>query len=225
MSARARGFGSSCNNITAPPRSRYSLHVISLWVSVAVAALLGVALIGALVSLRSARKENPVLIKSIRHAQRQEARAATYLEVAIAWHMYLQTVRTLAYPEETFPANRPRDLALVLRSRAQLELHGTPTVRQLHDEALEAAVTLINVLRSMPRSASSGEPNIAASRRALRPVLDEIAYRVDVLEQRMMREVRPRSIVEQHVEITGRARQPQPRPAQAATPVPPEKRP
>jgi hypothetical protein len=136
-----------------------------------------------------------------------------YLEAALGWHAYLQTLRPLAFPEEGFTPNRQRDLAVVLRSRAQLEQFGSAIVRQLHENALEEAVTLIGVLRTMPTSASTGAPDLAAGRFVLRFVLGEISKRVDVLEREMNRELRGGTgVAEQMVELTGRQRVAEPAP-------------
>jgi hypothetical protein len=78
-------------------------------------------------------------------------------------------------------------------------------VQQLHDEALEGAVALIDLLQSLPKSPVTGQPDIAAGRNDLRVLLGEISKTVDVLEDQMNREVHPRTAVTDHaVELTGR---------------------
>jgi hypothetical protein len=151
-----------------------------------------------------ARRNNDRLIRSMRKARAQEHRAATYLEVAIGWHAYLQAVRPLAFPEQGFPSSRPRDLSAVLRSRAQLDAVGSASVQRLHDGALEEAVTLINLLQSLPK-APTGEPDVASGRQSLREALAAIAMQVDLLEEQMNRELHPRTaLTEEDVELTGR---------------------
>jgi hypothetical protein len=172
-------------------------------VIVAAAALVGAAAGiggGALI----ARRNNDRLIQSMRKARAQEYRSTAYLEVAIGWHAYLQAVRPLAFPDQGYPSSRPRDLSAVLRSRAQLDAVGSATVQHLHDAALEGAVTLINLLQSLPK-APTGEPDITAGRQSLRAALAAIARQVDLLEEQMDRELHPRTaLTEQHVELTGR---------------------
>lgn len=207
-------------------RPRYSRCVASFWTAViaAVAGLVGAGLgvgAGALIARRNSNR----LLQSMRKARGQERRAAVYLDVAVGWHAYLQAVRPLAFPEEGFPVISSRDLAAVLRSRAQLELAGSVSVQQLHDQALEGAVALINLLQSLPKSAT-GEPAIAAGRNSLRIALAEIGKRVDLLEEQMHRELHPRTaLTEQHVELTGRrgvvTGEPQPQPAGTGEPQPP----
>lgn len=133
-------------------------------------------------------------------------RAAVYLDVAIGWHAYLDSIRPLAFPAEGFATDRPRDLAAVLRSRAQLEQFGTIPTQVLHDDALEAAVTLINTLRSLPRWAITGVPDLGVGRRTLRTVLRELATKVDQLERQMSDELQPAPPpLDSEIEIMGRA--------------------
>jgi len=178
-----------------------------VWLVVIVVATgLGGGVIGAAVGNRRARRGNLDLLRTVREARNEERRAAVYLEVATGWHAYLQTVRALAFAEERLSADTPRDLAAVLRARAQLEVFGSTLAQQLHDHALEAAVTLINVLRTLPRTATTGEPDIAAGQSSLRMVIAEIGTKVDALERQMNRELHPEAgSLEQSVEVTGRA--------------------
>ncbi len=175
-------------------------------IGIVAAAAVIVALIAAGLIVRAMRKSRAEAQRTIDETRRDERRAVAYLEAALGWHAYLQTLRPLAFPEEGFTPNRQRDLAGVLRSRAQLEQFGSATVRQLHENALEEAVTLIGVLRTMPAT-PTGEPDLAAGRFVLRFVLGEISKRVDVLEREMNRELRGGTgVAEQMVELTGRQR-------------------
>jgi hypothetical protein len=186
--------------------------VTSWWaIVIIVAVALGSGLIGAVIGERLASRDADDWPEPLVPASYGERRAAVYLDVAIGWHAYLESVRPLAYPGEGFIADRPRDLAAVLRSRAQLEQFGTIPAQRLHDEALEVAVTLIDVLRSLPQSTTAGTPDLAAGRKTLRVVLRDLAIRVDELERQMHGELQPAPPpVEPHVEITGRAGVPRP---------------
>jgi hypothetical protein len=176
-------------------------------IGIVAAAAVIIALIAAGLIVRGMRKSRAATQRTIDETRRDERRAVAYLEAALGWHAYLQTLRPLAFPEEGFAPNRQRDLAGVLRSRAQLEQFGSATVRQLHENALEEAVTLIGVLRTMPTTPSTGEPDLAAGRFVLRFVLGEISKRVDVLEREMNRELRRGTgAPEQMIELTGRQR-------------------
>src|SRR5580704_4338066 len=146
-----------------------------------------------------------------------ERRAAVYLEVSAGWHAYLESVRALAFPAEGLSSERPRDLAAVLRSRAQLEQFGSLPTQRLHDEALEAAVAVINALRVLPILTPSGTPDLGAGRRTVRPPMRDLAMKVDQLETQMIEELRPAPPpLDPHVEIFGRASAPQ-RPISAQT--------
>jgi hypothetical protein len=169
------------------------------------AAVLLSALIGIFIGARMARRDAggwPEPAISARHLER---RAVAYLEVAMGWRAYLESVRPLAFPAEGFISDQPRDLAGVIRSRAQLAQFGTISAQQLHDEALEAAVALINVLRSLPPAPGSGEPDLSSGRDALRAALRELATKVDQLERQMRWEVQPAATpTDRQVEVTGR---------------------
>ncbi len=176
------------------------------WEAVTVgAAVLVSALIGIFIGARMARREAgswPEPATSTRHLER---RAVAYLEVAMGWHAYLESVRPLAFPTEGLLLDRPRDLAGVIRSRAQLAQFGTISAQQLHDDALEAAVALINVLRSLPPTPGSGEPDLSAGRDALQAALRELAMKVDQLERQMRWELQPGAMqTDRQVEVTGR---------------------
>lgn len=178
---------------------------ISLPLAVAVVATLVIVLVGLVAGALVARRSRKRLARTIDATRREERRAAAYLEAAIGWHAYLQTLHPLAYPEDRVAARRQRDLAGVLRSRAQLEMFGSPAVQQLHEEILDQAVTLIDLLRSLPRDSATGQPDVAGSRYVLRFVLGEVGRRVDALERQMNRELEtPAGTTSEPVELTGR---------------------
>jgi hypothetical protein len=181
--------------------------VTSWWeVVIIVAVVLGSGLIGAVVGMHRARRDDEDWPEPLPATSYLERRAAVYLDVAIGWHAYLEAVRPLAVPAAGFASDRPRDLAAVLRSRVQLEQFGTIATQGLHDEALEVAVTLITTLRSLPRSASTGVPDLGAGRWTLRSVLRELATKVDQLERQMSDELQPAPPpLDFDVEIMGRA--------------------
>lgn len=181
--------------------------VTSWWeVVIIVAVVLGSGLIGAVVGMHIARRDDEDWPEPLTARSYLERRAAVYLEVAIGWHAYLESIRPLAFLAEGFATDRPRDLAAVLRSRAELEQFGTIPTQVLHDEALEVAVTLINTLRSLPRSATTGIPDLGVGRRTLRTVLRELATKVDQLERQMYDELQPAPPrLDSDVEIMGRA--------------------
>jgi hypothetical protein len=187
-------------------RTRYRLGVTSWWAIVLIAAIaLGSGVIGAVIGERVARRDADDWPEPLVPMSYRERNAAVYLDVAVGWHTYLESVRPLAFPGEGFAADRPRDLAAVLRARAQLEQVGTIAAQQLHDEALEAAVTLINVLRSLPTLPTSGAPDLSGGRRTLRAALRDLATRVDRLERQMNEEIQPAAQrADPEVEITGR---------------------
>ena len=173
--------------------------------TVAAAGLLLIVLAGPAVLVQRARRAKRLLLRSVDELRREERRAAAYLDAALGWSGYLKTLRPLAFPEEGFVVNRHRDLATVLRSRAQLELFGSAAVQKLHEAALDEAVTLIDLLRSLPETSTTGEPDLAAGRYVLRFVLGEISKKVDALERQMSSELQARTIVADHfIEITGR---------------------
>lgn len=161
-------------------------------------------LIGATAGMLRTRRSNARLLLHVHETRGDERRAAAYLETALGWHTYLQTLRPLAFPEEGLAVHRSRDLAIVLRSRAQLELFGSAAVQKLHEEALDESVTLIDLLRSMPRAPATGDIDLAAGRVVLRFVLKEVGKRVNALERQMNSELRARdAIAEPSIEITG----------------------
>jgi hypothetical protein len=178
---------------------------ISLPLAVAAAATLVIVLLGLVAGVLLARRGRVGLARTVDTTRSEERRSAAYLEAAIGWHAYLQTLRPLAYPEDRVAVRRQRDLAGVLRSRAQLEMFGSAAVQQLHEETLDQAVTLIDLLRSMPVDPQTGQPDVAGARYVLRFVLAEVGRRVDALERQMNRELEsPAGTVSDPVELTGR---------------------
>jgi hypothetical protein len=175
------------------------------WTVFLVAAGLLIASVCVVTGVRLGRRDQAALIQSLDETRVEERRAAAYLEAAFGWHGYLQTLRPLAFPEEGLAAHRQRDLATVLRARSQLEMFGSASVQQLHEQALDEAVKLIELLRSLPRSATTGQPDIATGRYLLRFVLEEVSKRVDALERQMNRELSARTaITEDYLQLTGR---------------------
>jgi hypothetical protein len=133
----------------------------------------------------------------------EQPRAVLYLRVAIAWHSYLRAVRTLLYPEEG-PPNESRDLASALQARAQLQAMGSPPVRDLHDQVLDSAVRLIDLLRSQTMSPPLGRANIDTNRMLSRAAFNAISDRIGALELQMVREVGHQALPREEVEISGR---------------------
>ena len=152
----------------------------SWWeVVILVVAVIGSGLIGAYIAMRRARRDEAGRyvdgwLPSVSDARFVERRASVYFEVAVGWHAYLELVRPLAYPAEGPPTQRPRDLSAVLRSRAELEQFGTIAAQRLHDEALDGAVTLINILRALPKLRGSGAPDLVLGRQSLRALLFQL---------------------------------------------------
>ena len=185
----------------------------SWWeVVILVVAVIGSGLIGAYIAMRRARRDEvgryvDGWLPSVSDARFVERRASVYFEVAVGWHAYLEFVRPLAYPAEGPPTQRPRDLSAVLRSRAELEQFGTIAAQRLHDEALDGAVTLINILRALPKLRGSGAPDLVLGRHSLRALLFQLGAKVDELEFQMARDLQPAQLpADLHVELTGRTR-------------------
>ena len=172
-------------------------------VGIAIAAAGLLVVVTGAVGVQRVRRTKNALLRSVDAARVEERRSAAYLEAALGWHAYLQTLRPLAFPDEAPATNRQRDLATVLRSRAQLELFGSEVVQELHEDALDEAVKLIDLIRSMPKT-TTGEPDIAAGRFVLRFVLGEMSKRVHALERQMYRELRASPVAGQLLEVTGR---------------------
>jgi hypothetical protein len=164
---------------------------------------LGCGLIEAVLGRLKARHAVPPLQIPIGERANEQQRAVLYLRVAIAWHSYLRAVRTLLYPEEG-PPNESRDLASVLQARAQLQAMGSPPVRDLHDQALDSAVALIDLLRSQTMSPPLGHATIDTNRMLLRAAFNAISDRIGALELQMVREVGHQALPRENVEITGR---------------------
>ncbi len=185
----------------------------SWWeVVILVVAVIGSGLIGASIAMHQARRDEAGRyedgwLPSVSDARFVERRASVYFEVAVGWHAYLESVRPLAYPAEGSSTQRPRDLAAVLRSRAELEQFGTIAAQRLHDEALDGAVTLINILRALPKLRGSGAPDLVLGRHSLRAVLVQLAAKVDELELQMGRDLQSAQLPpDLHVELTGHAK-------------------
>jgi hypothetical protein len=159
---------------------------------------LGCGLIEAVLGRLTAKPIAPPLPILIGESANEQQRAVLYLRVAIAWHSYLRAVRTLLYPEEG-PPNESRDLSSVLQARAQLEAMGSPPVRVLHDQVLDSAVALIDLLRSQTTSPAPARANIDA-----RAAFNAISERIGALELQMVREVGHQALPRENVEITGR---------------------
>jgi hypothetical protein len=169
-------------------------------------AAVGFGLIGAVIGLLIASRSTHQLRIPGSEPSIEQRRAVVYLEVVIAWHSYLRAVRTLVYPEEGPPANGPRDLASVLHARSQLQAVGTPVVQGLHDQVLDSAVMLIDLLRSQPMSVLLDLADTQAQRGSLRLVFTTISERIGALERQMLGEVGPLPRpLEDHIEMTGRA--------------------
>ena len=166
----------------------------------------GCGLVGAVIGRLTAERHAPEvhIPRGARPAKQRQAVA--YLDVAMAWTSYLRAVRTLLYPEEGLPAPASRDLASVLEARAQLQEIGSPVVQDLHDQALESAVTLIELLRSQTTSPLLDRADTAANRTSLRLGLAAISDKVGALERQMIHEVRylPAPWEEAEIEMTGR---------------------
>jgi hypothetical protein len=169
-------------------------------------AALGFGLIGAVIGLLVASRSGRQLGIRGGEPSIEQRRAVVYLEVVIAWHSYLRAVRTLVYPEEGPPANGPRDLASVLHARSQLQTAGTRVVQNLHDQVLDSAVMLIDLLRSQPMALLLDRADMQAQRGSLRLMFTTISERIGALERQMLDEVGPLPIPrEDHIEMTGRA--------------------
>jgi len=184
----------------------------SWWeIVILVVALIAAGLIGIVIGRRRARHDEAQRDEggwqpSISDARFFQRRSSVYFQVAIGWHAYLESVRPLAYPAEASNPQRQRDLAAVLRSRAELEQFGTVAAQRLHDEALDRAVTLINILRALPKLHGTGEPDLVLGRHSLRALLQELAAKVDELELQMEHDLQSAQVPEDtDVELTGRA--------------------
>ena len=134
------------------------------------------AVIGRVTTKRGTR---PVELHAF-DAPSMQRQAIVYLEVAVAWHSYLRAVRTLVYPDEGPPTTGPRDLTSVLRARAQLQTVATPVVQELHDQVLDSAVTLIDLLRSQVNPSTLGRADMAGRNMSLPLSFETINHRVGV---------------------------------------------
>jgi len=160
------------------------------------------AVIGRITVRRGARSLEPIAFD----APSVERQAIVYLEVAVAWHSYLRAVRTLVYPEEGPPATGTRDLASVLRARAQLQNVATPVVQELHDQVLDSAVTLIDLLRSHVNPPTLGRLATGGGNMSLPLAFETINHRVGLLELQMLSEFGyQRRLPRGEIEMTGHA--------------------
>jgi hypothetical protein len=167
---------------------------------------LGFCLVGAVIGRFTSRSNAPQLYFPATSLPPTGGQAVVYLEVVIAWHSYLRAVRTLIYPEEGPPTNGSRDLASVLHSRAQLQAVGTRAILDLHDQVLESAVALIDLLRSSPTSPLPAGVDQHTQRASLRPAFRAIGDRVSALERQILYEVGELpGVPDLELEMTGRA--------------------
>jgi hypothetical protein len=176
---------------------------------------LGFGIIGAVIGRLTAKGSAHELHFAPSAMPATQRQAIAYLDVVVAWHSYLRAVRTLVYPEEGPPAHGSRDLAAVIESRAELQATGSLMVQDLHDQALESAVTLIDLLRSATYATSPNGADLSTQRLGLRVALSAIEERISALENQVLYEAGhlPSLPPEAEVEMTGRAavrgRQPQ----------------
>ena len=180
---------------------------MTFWRGVLLFAVVAVAfgVIGAVIGRVSARRSSHELHFAPSAMPATQRQAVAYLDVAVAWHSYLRAVRTLIYPEEGPPAHGSRDLAAVLESRAQLQAVGSLAVQDLHDQVLESAVTLIDLLRSVNGSPPPDRAELSTQRLSLRVALSAIEERISALERQVLYEAgHLPSLPEVEVEMTGR---------------------
>ena len=196
---------------------RYPLAVAQWW-EIAVAAIVVVlaaaacGLVGWTIGAHQRQTGDDVRLQSSVEAYKLARRASTYLEVVFGWHTYLRAVRRLAFPEEEAPALGSGDLSAVLRCRAQLQRFGSPAVQQLHDEALDQAVTVISLLRAVSRPPVDKAWDLVAARTSLRVAVGAMSNKIGVLDGTMNQEMSwdDPAAAEEGVELTGRARRPAP---------------
>jgi hypothetical protein len=183
-------------------------------VAVIVVALAAAAcgLVGWTIGAHQRQTRDDLRVQSSLEAYKLARRASTYLEVAFGWHTYLRAVRRLAFPEEDSSPHGSGDLAAVLRCRAQLQRFGSPAVQQLHDEALDQAVTIIALLREVSRPPAGGAWDLVGARTALRVAIGAMSNKIGVLDGTMNQEMAwddpGMGGSEEGVELTGRARRP-----------------
>ncbi len=147
-------------------------------------------------------------------APSMQRQAIVYLEVAVAWHSYLDAVRTLVYPDERPSSAGSRDLSSVLRARAQLQTVATPVVQELHDQVLDSAVTLIDLLRSHVKPSALGRADITGGDMSVPLSFETVNHRVGLLERQMLSEFGyQRRLPDGQIEMTGRAVTPRGAPA------------
>ncbi len=182
-------------------------------IAAAVVALAAVAcgLVGWTLGAHQRQTRDDLRLQSSVEAYKLARRASTYLEVAFGWHTYLRAVRRLAFPEEDAASYGPGDLSAVLRCRAQLQRFGSLAVQQLHDEALDQAVTVISLLRAVSRPPVDKEWDLVGARASLRVAVGVMSNKIGVLDGTMNQEMSwddPATTTDDGVELTGRARRP-----------------
>jgi hypothetical protein len=186
------------------------------WWEIAVAAIVvalaaaSCGLVGWTIGAHRSETRDDLRLQSSVEAYKLARRASTYLEVAFGWHTYLRAVRRLAFPEEDSSAYGSGDLSAVLRCRAQLQRFGTPAVQQLHDEALDQAVTVISLLRAVSRPPVDKEWDLVGARASLRVAIGAMSNKIGVLDGTMNQEMSwdDPAPADDAVELTGRARRP-----------------
>jgi hypothetical protein len=194
---------------------RYPLSVAQWW-EIAIAAIVVVlaaaacGLVGWTIGAHQRQTRDDLRLQSSVEAYKLARRASTYLEVAFGWHTYLRAVRRLAFPEEDASAHGPGDLSAVLRCRAQLQRFGSPAVQQLHDAALDQAVTVISLLRAVSRPPVDKEWDLVGARAALRVAVGVMSNKIGVLDGTMNQEMSwdDPATADDGVELTGRAARP-----------------
>jgi hypothetical protein len=187
-------------------------HWWEIAIAAVVVALAAVAcgLVGWTIGAHQRQTHDDLRLQSSVEAYKLARRASTYLEVAFGWHTYLRAVRRLAFPEEDSSAYGPGDLSAVLRCRAQLQRFGSPAVQQLHDEALDQAVTVISLLRAVSRPPVDKEWDLVGARASLRVAVGVMSNKIGVLDGTMNQEMSwdDPGASEEGVELTGRANRP-----------------
>jgi len=197
---------------------------VAQWWEIAVAAIVVVlaaaacGLVGWTIGTHQRQTRDDVRLQSSLEAYKLARRASTYLEVAFGWHTYLRAVRRLAFPEEDDSPYGPGDLSAVLRCRAQLQRFGSPAVQQLHDEALDQAVTVISLLRAVSRPPVDKAWDLVGARAALRVAVGVMSNKIGVLDGTMNQEMSwdDPATADEAVELAGRANRPAPATARTA---------
>jgi hypothetical protein len=189
---------------------------VEQWWEIAIAAIVVVlaaaacGLVGWTIGAHRRQTGDDVRLQSSVEAYKLARRASTYLEVAFGWHTYLRAVRRLAFPEEDASPQGAGDLSAVLRCRAQLQRFGSPAVQQLHDEALDQAVTVISLLRAVSRPPIDKAWDLVGARASLRVAVGVMSNKIGVLDGTMNQEMSwdDPATADDGVELTGRATRP-----------------